>query len=186
MDFLKKTLKVSAIGALTATMAFGMMDAKAETAGTTITATVNNAIAFAETQPLAFGEFVAVIHASDVSTILMANDGTGPTVGNTGSARITPVSNGQMGIFDVTGAATNAALTLALPTTVTLTCDLCPVGTPTFSVGTFTSDPAVGAVTTDGSGDVTINVGATLTTATGATAYEDGLYDAAYTVSVNY
>ena len=186
MNFLKKTLKVSAIGALTATLAFSVMDAKAEDAGTNITATVTNAITFAETQALSFGEFVAINHASDVSTITMANDGSGATYGNTGSARITEIVEGNMGIFDVSDAAINASLTLTLPTTVTLDCTLCGASNPDFSVGTFTSDPAVGSLTTNGSGAATINIGATLTTVAGASNYEDGDDTGAYTVSVNY
>ena len=186
MNFLKKTLTVSAIGALTATVAFGVMDAKAEDAGTTITASVQNAFTLAETQILEFGTFTAKNHGTDVSTIVMANDGTGPTYNNPGSARITEVTAGQMGIFDVTGASPSTDLTIALPVSETLTCGTCSGSQEDFTVNTFTSSPGAGSITTDATGAVTVNVGATLTTINSANTYEDGDYTSTYTVSLNY
>ena len=186
MDFIKKTLKVSAIGALTATLAFGVLDAKAEDAGTNITATVSNAFTLTETQALAFGTFTAKNDGTDVSTILIAPDGSAPVYGNPGDARIVEVTAGNMGIFDVTGAAPNAALDITLPSgSLTMTCGTCTAANEDFSIGTFTSDPATTA-TTDAAGDVTVNVGATLSTIASADAYEDGAYSVAYTVSLNY
>ena len=186
MNFIKKTLKVSAIGALTATLAFGVMDAKAEDAGSDITATVSNAFDLTETQALAFGTFTAKNDASDVSTILIGTDGSAPTYGNTGNARIVEITPGVMGIFDVSGAAPDAALDITLPGTLTMSCADCSGTNPDFSIGSFTSNFPSGSATTDGSGAVTVNVGATLSTVAGSENYEDGEYSVAYTVSMNY
>lgn len=186
MKLFKQTLKASAIGAITAALAFGMLDAQAETVATTVTATVNNSIGFSETTALSFGTFTAKSDTADTSTILLQPDGT-TTVTNGTNSRIVALSAAQVGVFDVTGAAPSTSLTLAIPTSaVTLTCGACTGSNPTFSVGTWTSTPAVGSLTTDGSGDATINVGATLSTITNANPYEDGSYSGSYSVSVNY
>lgn len=186
MKLFKQTLKVSAIGAIAATLAFGMMDAKAETAGTFITATVNNTIGFAETQPLSFGTFAVLNDATDTSTIVIQPDGTN-TVNNPGASRIVALTPGVQGIFDVTAAAPSTALTLTIPTgTIVLNCGACTGSNPDFDVATFTSTPAVGALTTDGSGNATINVGATLTTQNDPNPYENGTYQGAYSVTVSY
>ena len=69
MNFLKKALNTTAVLAVTAGVAFTAIDAKAEDAGTNITATVQNAITWVETQPLQFGTFVAIADATDTSTL---------------------------------------------------------------------------------------------------------------------
>ncbi len=189
MKVLKQTLKASAIGAITACMVFGMMDAKAEDAGTNITAQVTNTITWVETQALDFGEFTALSHTADVSTITIDPTTGAPTYGNPGSARITEITAGDRGIFDGSGIAPSVSMTLTLPTAdVTLTCGTCTGGNPTFTVpsANFTSDPAVGAVSSDAGGLVTVGVGARLTTIATAAPYEDGAYSGAYTVSLNY
>ena len=185
MDLLKNTLKVSAIGALTATLAFSVLDAKAEDVESTITATVSNAIDFVETTAMSFGEFVAISDASDTQTIVIAPGG-GNTVGTTGDARIVQIVTGNPGVFDVSGAAPDVSLDLTLPTTATLSCTDCTGTPPDFEISAFTSTPTVATLETDATGAVTINVGATLTTAATAVAYEDGTYEGDFTISVNY
>jgi len=184
MDLLKKTLKASAIGAITASLAFGVMDAKAETAGTNIVATVQNAFTFVETQPLAYGTFVAINHATDTSTIVMSIAGV-PSYNNPGAARITEIVAGQQGIFDITAAAPSTDIDVSYTSPVLLSCATCTGSEPDFSVATFVDDSTAGTVTTSATGEVTLNVGATLTTVAGAV-YEDGAYSGAYTVTANY
>ena len=187
MDFIKKTLKVSAIGALTATLAFGVLDAKAEDAGTEITAEVSNAFVLTETQALAFGTFTAKNDGTAISTISIVSDGSAPTYDNPGAARIVEIAPGNMGIFDVTGAAPNASLAITLPgSALTMSCDDCSGTNPDFSIDNFTSNFPSGNATTDGSGNLTVNVGADLITVPGTEQYEDGDYAVAYTVSLNY
>lgn len=182
MKLLKKALNTTAILAVTAGIGFASLDAKAEDAGTNITATVQNAITWVETQPLTFGTFVAISDATDTSNIVMATAGT-TTVNNPGNARIVEITTGQQGIFTASAAAPNTAVTVTTPASVTLTCGACVGSPPDFVVNTFTDDAAA---TTDGSGGMTVNVGATLNTVASATAYEDGAYSGAYTVSINY
>ena len=184
MSILKKTLNTTAIAAVALAMAFSVSTAKAEDAGTNITATVQNAITWDETQPLAFGTIVAISDASDTSTLVIDTTGA-DTFNNPGNARLVRVSGGQQGIFDASNAAPNTQLTLTLPTTVTLNCAACSGSQPDFLINNFTDD-AGGAPTTDGTGAVTVNIGATLNTIASANAYEDGLYSGAYTVSINY
>ena len=185
MDLLKKTLKASAIGAITASLAFGVMDAKAETAGTNITATVQNAFTFVETTALTFGTFVAINDTVDSSTI--AIDAAGANViANPGNARIVAITPGTNGVFDVSAAVPSTTINVTLPTTVTLNCAACTGAQADFDVGTFVDDSTAGVITTDASGAVTLNVGATLSTVPGAAIYEDGSYAGAYTVTANY
>ena len=186
MKLFKQTLKASAIGAVTAALAFGVIDAKAEDAGTNITAQVTNTFTWVETQALDFGEFIAVNHGTDVSTITIDPTTGAPTYANTGAARITEITAGDRGIFDATNAAPSALMTLTLPTTVTLTCGTCPAGTEDFTVGNFVSDPTGAGLTTDATGALTVGVGARLTTIASANSYEDGAYSGTYTVSLNY
>tara|TARA_B100001971_G_C18196398_1_gene541734 strand:- start:777 stop:1334 length:558 start_codon:yes stop_codon:yes gene_type:complete len=185
MDLLKKTLKASAIGAITASLAFGVLDAKAETAGTTITATVQNAFTFTETTALTFGTIIAVNDATDTSTIVMNTAGT-PAYNNPGAARLTEVVAGTNGVFDITAAAPSAGIDVTYPASVTLSCGTCSGSQEDFTVNTFTDNSVAGTVTTDGAGAFTINVGATLTTINSANAYEDGAYSGAFTVTANY
>ena len=184
MDLLKKTLTTTAVVALSAGIVFAASDAKAETAGTNITATVQNAFNLTETQALGFGTIVAINHATDTSTLVIDTAGT-PTFNNPGSARLVEVVAGQQAIFDITGAAPTTALTLTAPGPVTLVCGACSSSQEDFTVNAFTDDVA-GAPTTDAAGAVTFNMGATLSTIASANVYEDGLYSGAYTVTVDY
>ena len=185
MDLLKKTLKASAIGAITASLAFGVIGAKAETAGTNVTANVQNAFTFAEAAPLTFGTFVAINDTVDVSTV--AIDAAGANViGNPGAARIVAITPGTNGVFDVSGAVPSTAMNITLPGTATLGCAACTGAQADFSIGSFVDDSTAGVVTTDAAGAVTLNMGATLSTIAGAATYEDGVYSGAYTVTANY
>ena len=184
MSILKKTLNTTAIAAVALAMAFSVSTAKAEDAGTNITATVQNAITWVETQPLAFGTIVAISDATDTSTLVIDTTGA-DTFNNPGNARLVRVSGGQQGIFDASNAAPNTQLTLTLPTSVTLNCSSCTGTPPDFTINNFTDDVG-GAPTTSGTGTATVNIGATLNTIASANAYEDGLYSGAYTVSINY
>lgn len=180
LSYLSRTALALAVSAF----ALCAGDAKAEDAGTTISATVQNAFTFVENTALNFGTFVAIADASDTSNIIVAPGGAN-TVNNPGAALIIALSAGVPGSFTVSGAAPSTALTISLPTSVTLVCGACSGSQPDFVVNTFV-DSGGGTVTTNGSGGVSFTVGATMNTETSATPYEDGTYSAAYTVSANY
>ncbi len=186
MKLLKKALNTTAVCALTAAMAFSLTTTvKAEDAGTNITATVANAITWVETTPLAFGTIVAINHTADLATMTVDTAGVSSTTG-TANAKVIEVVAAQQGVFDASSAAPSTTLALTLPTSVTLACGACGAGTEDFTVDTFTDD-AAGAPITSAGGAVTVNVGATLRTIPHATnVYNDGLYQGAYTVSINY
>ena len=152
------------------------------------------AMALGETEALTFGSIYAGRRGGGggaVATIAASADGADTTlVSNAGAATddfIVEVSGGDRATFDITGGLNTQAVQIELPTApVTLTCGLCAGGNPTFSVGSFVDDGADNTVTTDGSGDATFYVGATLSTVAGAGAYEAGSYTGNYTVTVTY
>jgi len=181
---LKKALNTTAVLAVTAGVAFTAIEAKAEDAGTNITATVQNAITWVETQPLQFGTFVAIADATDTSTLAIDVAGAS-TILNPGNARLVEITAGQQGVFTASAAAPSTAVTVTLPVSVTLNCGACSGAQPDFTVDTFVDDTG-GAPVTDGAGGLVVNVGATLNTIASATPYEDGAYSGAYTVSINY
>ena len=185
MDLLRKTLKVSAIGALTAGLSFAVMDAYAqETAGSNITATVQNAFTFVETTPLSFGTIVAVSDAVDTSTLVLTPAGAS-TFNNPGNARLTEVVAATAGVFDITAAAPSTNIDLTIPASVTLACGSCSGAQPDFTVNAFVSSGGT-TVTTDVAGAVTFNLGATLNTIADPAPYEDGLYSGAITITASY
>jgi len=184
MDLLKKALNTTAVCALTAAVAFGTVEAQAETAGTNIQAIVANAFTFTETTALGFGSMVAINDATDTSTLVVDHTAA-PIYNNPGAAILIEVLPATAGTFDISGAAPSTAITITFPASVTLNCGACAVGTEDFTVDTFVSSGA-GTETTDGTGAVTFTIGATLNTINSANAYNDGTYSGAYTVTANY
>lgn len=187
-----RLMRTTAIALSVAALAFSASNAKAEDAGTTIDATVQNAFTFTEDSALNFGTIVAISDPSETASYVV-DSGTGPAAPTTtgGSALIIELTPGAAGNFSISGAAPNTALTIQLPANTTMNCGACSGSQPDFdltawedSEGGTTAVPAT--TTTDGSGQASFTVGATLSTRTSANPYEDGTYSAAYTVSVNY
>lgn len=181
--------------ALTTCSVLALGSAEAETITSTADVTVQNAIGFTETSALTFGTIVAIGDGTvggNAATIAMgvgaANASTVTNVGGGADDLIIELTVGDRAEYDITGAAPNTGLNLTIPSApVVLDCDACSGAQPDFSVATWIANDTAGVVTTDGSGDFTLYVGATLSTDPSSTApYEDGLYDGDYDVSVNY
>jgi len=168
---------------------------------------VLSTITASETASLSFGTIAAFgdgAVAGNTSTLTMPADGSGSSValdaGTVADSNIVVIAEGNPGSFEVTGAAPNAVLTVAIsgggvdaltdPSSATdHTFDFTPSGiyyTTNGSGNTFTSD-------TDATGNMVFNVGGTLTTNdTGTTIaaagdpYDDATYTGTYTVSISY
>ncbi len=151
--------------------------------------TVNNAISITESTPMEFGTFLVVkdTAGANTATLTMASNGTATPSNNapatfTSVSAVLPAARSQ-GIFSITGAAASTVINVATSGLNDLNCALC---SSSDDILLTSVTPATATVTTDGSGDATINVGAVLTTKTGATQYQDGAYVGTYTLTVNY
>ena len=182
----KTILKLTAVTAIVASMAFAAFDAQAINDTSQITVTVDNTFVLDTPTPLSFGTIVAIAGAATTSTLAIDAAGA-PTILNPGAARLVEFAAGNAGQATITGAAPNTTITVSYSSPVTLTCSVAPCTgtTPEFTVGTFVDDVA-GVVTTDLAGAATINFGATLTTEASAVPYEDGLYEGTLTISAVY
>lgn len=129
--------------------------------------------AISETELLSFGEFA--VTTNTVQTIVIETDGD-----QTVDAGITQLLPGRNGAFHLTSFDPSIAVSASIADTVITG----PAGA-TFDVTNFTFDPPLPSQTTDGSGNLTINIGATLSTRAGVT-YGDGPYRGTYTMLVNY
>ena len=173
------------VGAAVATIV-GFQAVHAETAGTNITVTVQSAFTFTEDTPLSFGTIAVDLDGTNNATLDLNSDGSTVFGSAGGTSQLIEIVAATPGTFSIAGAAPSTSINVTLPTTATLTCGTCSGGTATFSVGTFESaDLTSSAITTDGTGAATFDVGATLT-ATGTGTYEDGTYSGAYTVTAAY
>ncbi len=183
--------------AAAATVAFGLAVSPAhaqETATATATVDVSNAFTLTNTTDLDFGTIAAVRRGGGGGAIathtLGADSANDVTIANVGGATddfLVDITSGDRATYTVAGAIPSQALVIQLPTTdLTLTCGVCTGGNPTFVVNTFVDDGGDLAVTTDGSGDATIFVGAVLNTVAGTALYEDGTYSNTYDIIVSY
>jgi hypothetical protein len=129
--------------------------------------------ALAETGLLSFGEFA--VTTNTVQTIIIETDGDEIV-----DAGITQLLPGRNGVFQLTSFDPSIAVSASIADTVITG----PAGA-TFDVTAFTFDPPLSSQTTDGSGNLTINIGATLSTRAGVS-YGDGPYRGTYTLLVNY
>ncbi len=160
-------------------------------------ASVTTAAAFTvtETSAIDFGTIVASRRGGGggaVATLDIGADAANSvTVTNVGGATddfIVSSVDGDRAQFDIGGALATTVMNIELPAApITLSCGACAPGTPDFTVDTFVDDGADDQVTTDGSGDATFYVGATLSTIAGTGAYEAaGSYTGTYNVTVAY
>lgn len=139
----------------------------------TATATILTPISITADAELEFGSIAAGSQESDVKISTA-----GARSLESGDATLYTSDAGQQGTFDVSGA-DNHTYSITLPSNGTVT--LTGPGDP-MAVKDFTSDP-LGTGTLDGTGNQTINVGATLVVGAPQTA---GSYTGTYTVTVDY
>lgn len=164
---------------------------------TSSNASVTTAAAFTvtETSALSFGTIVASRRGGGggaVATLAIGADAANSvTVTNVGGATddfIVSSVDGDRAEFTIASALATTAMNIELPSSaITLSCGACAPGNPDFSVDTFLDDGGDDVVTSDGSGDATFYVGATLSTVAGTANYEaNGSYTGTYNVTVAY
>ena len=191
---MKRLALASAVGGVMAVS----MPAMAETFNTT--ATVSNTITLNETTALNFGTLFAV-HDSDgddttlaafqVSTAGAATVTAGVDGGGGTASKVVGLGGHAAGQLDVTGA---AAFTDRTVTSggglVDLTHESGSPNAAAFTMTAIVTDPANAATgQTDASGNLSIDVGGTITTTndpTDTSGYLDGVYTGSYDVSVSY
>lgn len=156
-----------------------------------VTAVVSNAFTLAQTTAMNFGT-VALYNtntASDIPTIVMDTAGAVTLTDGPTTATVLDVSatGRSAGVFAVSAAVASTNLTISISDINVLTCIAGCSGTPpTIAIGTFVDNGTSSVVTTDGSGAVTVLVGATLSGAVSATSYESGTYQGSYDLTLTY
>lgn len=126
-----------------------------------------------ETQLLSFGEIAVATNA--VESITVNPDGT--NLHDPGIQLLLPGRNGVY-LFSSFGANIPVAVSVA-------DAELTGPNNAKFDMHDFTFDPVDISQITDGSGEMTLKIGATMSTRAGVT-YEDGPYRGTYTLMVNY
>ena len=199
-------LKLTAAAALITGLATISSTAQASTLNVDATVTVNNTIAMTSPQGLDFGEISALADhsaADSQTTIVMPADPAFQpvTVKNTGASAIIVLGTAVQAVVEVTGAAPDYAMTVTLPPGDITLLDATPSNDETFTVNTFTkyatlegdSVPTAANPKTDGTGALTLSIGASLTTtkvgASGTaveTAVTEGTYASTFPVIINY
>jgi hypothetical protein len=128
-----------------------------------------------ETQLLSFGEII--VATNGVDSVVIAPDGS-----QTNGPDIPKLLPGRNGVYLLSGFAPSIPVVISVA-------DSTLVGpgptNATFDMHDFTFDPAAGAQTTDLSGNMTLKIGATLSTRAGVS-YADGPYRGGYTLMINY
>ena len=148
-------------------------------------ATVQSVISVTQQEELSFG-LVAAGSDPVLKATMTLNPNGSTSETPAGSARIRYLGLGQPAVIQVTGAAPDTLINITPdPGSTLLTHTVHGVGVPQFTVKDFVTSPGPTG-TTDGVGSLQINVGATLETEATATAYSDGTYTGAHTVTVTY
>lgn len=129
--------------------------------------------ALSEGDLLSFGEFAVTSNA--VQSIVIAPDGS-----QTVDPGITKLLPGRAGSYHLSSFAASIPVSASVADTT-----LAGPGGAIFDVTSFTFDPPVPSQTTDVSGNLTIKIGATLSTRAGVN-YSDGPYRGTYTLLINY
>ena len=127
-----------------------------------------------ETQGLGFGAFALRDNSSNHQIVIA------PGGGITTDSEFVIIANGQPGSFDVSGFPDSTALILSAGN-ATLTS---PLGGQPFSIVSPTFDPV--APVTDGLGNASFNLGATLQTSGTNGIYLDDNYSGTMTITVNF
>ena len=133
------------------------------------------------TQNLRFGSFIPRNNDS-VYSIVIETDG-----GMTSDSGLVPTGEPplpQNGVIQLTGFTDGDEVTISFEPEdgLELVCDDCS-GAPTFTVDDFVTDPA-SSITIDGSGEATVNFGASLYTSGSGIRYAGGNYAGTVTVNV--
>mgnify|MGYP005853790721 CR=1 FL=1 len=220
---MKTFYKTKLIVGLAAAMGLSVMhSANAADVDITASVEVSNAFDVTASQQLSFGQISAFTEAvltadngtGNTATLsIPANPASAIAVASTDdtAAKIINIADGAPATIDVTGAAPDTALTITTPDAATTPIDVTnvdPAITDKFAItgltsyATLTGGSEFGTnatattknFTTDANGDLSFNLGATLSTveqsdaATAGTlvAYGDGTYQATVTVSVDY
>lgn len=189
---LNKTMKMATTSAVALGLAgIASTDAMAqsETVGATVSAVVQNAFDLTQTTPMNFGTLAVFADTAGVNTasITLSTAGALSAPSNSAPAQITVVDNSlvSQGVFDVANAAPSAGVTITLDNTADLACGACAGGTPVLTLSGLGHDQGA-SPTTSGTGTMTINVGATITTVAGGNQYVDNTYSGGFDVTVAY
>ncbi len=183
-----------------------MTTSQAATQSVSASVVVNNTITMAVNAPLDFGTVAAFANdntTAEIATMTIPADPAAAITtanGASGTARIIPLVNGSPADVSVSGAAPNYALNVSVAAATPDLTD--PSGTAPngFTMGTFTqyaylegNNQTFGS-TTDATGALGLNIGATISTVTpaggaaadNAVAYTDATYTGTFEVSINY
>lgn len=138
-----------------------------------LTAQEATAQTITQNTPLSFGQVVLVDNAAPRQIVLL------PGGGFTADPQYVFFTPPQLGNFTVSGYGPGVPLTVTVGIT-----NLNPIGggTANFSTSSTFTNPAT--VTTDGAGEVTFDVGATLSSDGGGSTHMDDLYNGTYTITV--
>ncbi len=139
-----------------------------------ITLTLWRTLGVSQTRALNFGGVEAT---GGNSLITVAPSGTRTITSGAGGVRLIPSMPGTSGAFAITGNP-NTSISISLPSTTTLSGP-----GAVMRLENFVSSPAAGTATLDASGNLTLNVGASLNINSNQAT---GTYNGTYTVVVNY
>jgi len=152
-----------------------------------VSATIQNAFSVADITVANVGTIAIVVVplTLDTATLTITPTG-GISITNMADAYILDVDNSAVtnGVIDISGAAPNTQINIAFATLSNLVCATCLPGNPDINLGSYTTDTGLTPFT-DGSGNLTVNYGLTISTNPGVP-YEDGVYTGQYQVTVNY
>lgn len=188
-------IKKAALGACAASaLLSGGAVAQETVPNATVDVTLQNSFTLTQTTPMEFGTIALMCDtgANNTTTATLSTAGIlalGAPSGNAIGFDIDPTSPNprSQAVFDVTGAAPNAALSVTLGGLTNLTCAACGGGNPAITLTSLSNSSNAGVLTTNNAGDATLNVGAVLTTLGSCPAqYLDGLYQGTYDLTISY
>ncbi len=168
---MKTSLKLFALGLVLA--GFGMNANAQNSVNNNATAVVKQALTITKGSDLSFGTFSGL--SDGISTVIMSNAGA-----RTGTADLIGTDGGA-GTFSITGEPSQQ-VAITLPASATTLSDGAS-HTMTIAAASYNCDKTIAGVALDGSGNLTISVGATLSVGNNQNA---GSYTGTFAVSVNY
>lgn len=182
-----RALAVMAVAGLVC--AAGQANAQSEAlSNEPVTLTVQNNFTLAQNTAMNFGTYVVIADTAgaNTATLTMAEANGTVTPANSAPAQFILVSaTGQSrGIYDISGAAPATTLNVTIGGLTDLSCGACLGSPPVLDLTSVTADDAT--PTTDGTGAVTVNIGAVLTTVAGGNQYTDGTYAGDFDLTVAY
>lgn len=168
-------------------------------------ATMNNSLALT-VDDVNFGIIAVSSALGQTGELELELNGAYDLSGNIGPvARIIPrAATGQQGVIDVAGALPSTMLNIRYSNVADLDCGLCSVGNPDIVVSRIfddmptqaglwsiddadpDNDATTGRGMTDGSGELTINIGAAIRTESTNVRYESGFYEGTFDVILEY